>query len=175
MQANDIVMVNVTGTNGTTRHQKNISRSFNGAGSRINDNGQVDDTTGEVLRNLPGASSGAAPEFPAAEFAQAQKDTGSSDPAVKAKGVEKIKAIQIAYATLIQQWEKSQGGGNEKLVLAKAVLEYTKEFHGFKETDGDWFVMKLENLDVTTTALNDGRTMYQVAGTAVFGDERAAA
>lgn len=169
MKQNDIVMVNVTGTNGTTRHQKNISRSFNGAGQRIDDNGKIDTTSGEVLRNLPGASSGAAPEFPAAEFAQAQAKTGSADPADKAKGLEQIKAIQIAYATLINQWEKSQGGGNEKVVLAKSVLEYTKEFHGFQETDGDHFVMKLENLDVTTIALNDGRTMYQVAGTAVFG------
>lgn len=175
MKANDIVMVNVTGTNGTTRHQKNISRSFNGAGERLTDNGQVDNSSGERLRNLPGAASAAAPEFPTAQFAQAQQDTGSSDPAVKAKGVETIKSIQIAYAQLIQQWEKAQGGGNEKLVLAKSVLEYAKEFHGFKEVDGDWFVMKLENLDVTTTTLNDGRTMYQVAGTAVFGDERIAA
>ena len=171
MQQNDIIMVNVTGTNGTTRNQKTISRQFNGAGQRLNDNGQVDLSTGEVLRNLPTGSGVAAPEFPQAEFAAAQAKMGSSDPAVKAQGVKEVKEIQLAFATLINQWEKQQGGGSEKLVLVKSVLNYTKEFHGFSEEDGNHFVIKPENLDVTTVALADGRSMYQVAGTAVFGTE----
>lgn len=169
MNTQDIIMVNVTGTNGATRHQKTISRQFNGAGQRLTDDGKVDVTATEVLRNLPGGSGTAAPEFPSAEFAAAQAKTASNNPSLKQEGLTEIKAIQLAYANQINAWEKSQGGGNEKLQLAKSVLEYTKEFHDFKEVDGDWFVMKLENLDVTTVKLNDGRTMYQVTGTAIFG------
>lgn len=161
MQLNDIIMVNVTGTNGTTRHQKTITRRFNGAGLPLNDDGQVDGTSGEVLRNLPTGQTSKAPDFPTAQFLAAQ---GKG-----AAGIEEIKAIQIAYAEQFAAWEKSQGGGNEPLQIAKAVLEYTKEFHGFQETDGDHFVMKLENLDVVTTTLKDGRSLFTTSGTAVFG------
>lgn len=167
MQSNDIVMVNVTGTNGSTRHQKTITRQFNGAGQRLDDNGQVDPASTEVLRSLPGAASAAPPEFPASAVAAAHAK--AANPATKAEGVKEIKEIQLAFAQQMTAWEKQSGGGNEKVTLAKSVLEYTKEFHGFREEDGDHFVMKLENLDVTTVPLNDGRTMYQVAGTAVFG------
>lgn len=161
MQTNDIIMVNVTGTNGTTRHQKTITRRFNGAGLPLNDDGQVDATSKEVLRNLPNGAVSKAPDFPMAQFAAAQ--------AKGAEGLAEIKAIQLAYAEQFSAWEKSQGGGNESLQIAKAVLEYTKEFHGFQETDGDHFVMKLENLDVVSTTLADGRTLNTVSGTAIFG------
>lgn len=162
MQTQDIVMINVTGTNGTTRHQKTITRRFNGMGLPLNDDGQVDAANAEVLRNLPtGAAVSKAPDFPTAQFLAAQ---GKG-----AAGIDEIKAIQIAYAEQFAAWEKSQGGGNANLQIAKSVLEYTKEFHGFIETDGDAFVMKLENLDVTQTTLKDGRSLFTVAGTAVFG------
>lgn len=161
MQQNDIIMVNVVGTNGTTRHQKTITAKFNGAGLPLNADGKIDGSSTEVLRNLPNGTVSKAPDFPAAAFAAAQ--------AKGLAGVDEIKAIQIAYAEQFAAWEKSQGGGNTNLQLAKAVLEYAKEFHGFIETDGDAFVMKLENLDVSTTTLNDGRTLFTVAGTAVFG------
>jgi hypothetical protein len=161
MQQNDIIMVNVVGTNGTTRHQKTISEKFNGAGLPLNADGQVDGVRADRLRNLPNGSVTKAPDFPAVAFAAAQ--------AKGLAGVDEIKAIQIAYAEQFAAWEKSQGGGNANLQVAKSVLEYAKEFHSFIETDGDAFVMKLENLDVSTTTLNDGRTLYTVAGTAVFG------
>jgi hypothetical protein len=161
MQANDIIMINVTGTNGQTRHQKTITRRFNGGGLPLNDDGQVEGSNSEILRNLPGTASTKAPDFPTEKFLSAQvKGAG---------GVEEIKAIQIAYAEQFAAWEKSQGGGNENLQIAKSVLDYTKEFHGFQEVDGDHFVMKLENLDVVTTTLKDGRTLYTTTGTAVFG------
>lgn len=161
MQQNDIIMVNVTGTNGTTRHQKTITRRFNGAGLPLNDNGQVDASNAEVLRNLPNGQVAKAPDFPTDQFAAAQM----KGPA----GIDEIKAIQIAYAEQFAAWEKSQGGGSENLQIAKSVLDYAKEFHGFQEVDGDHFVMKLENLDVVTTQLSDGRTLYTTTGTAVFG------
>lgn len=161
MQNNDIIMVNVTGTNGTTRHQKTITRRFNGAGLPLNDDGMVDAGSKEALRNLPTGIVSKAPDFPAAEFAAAQ----AKGPA----GASEIKAIQLAYAEQFAAWEKAQGGGNEALQIAKSVLEYTKEFHGFREEDGDHFVMKLENLDVVQTALKDGRSLFTTTGTAVFG------
>lgn len=161
MQQNDIIMVNVTGTNGTTRHQKTITRRFNGAGLPLNDDGQVDGTSPDRLRSLPTGTVSKAPDFPTAQFIAAQ---GKG-----AAGIDEIKSIQIAYAEQFAAWEKSQGGGNENLQIAKAVLDYTKEFHGFQEVDGDHFVMKLENLDVVTTTLKDGRTLYTTTGTAVFG------
>lgn len=161
MQINDIIMVNVTGTNGTTRHQKTITRRFNGAGLPLNDDGQIDAGNAETLRNLPTGQTSKAPDFPMAQFVAAQ--------AKGAEGLDEIKAIQLAYAEQFAAWEKSQNGGNENLQIAKSVLEYAKEFHGFKESDGDHFVMKLENLDVVTTTLKDGRTLYTTTGTAVFG------
>jgi hypothetical protein len=159
MKTTDLIMLNVTGTNGTTRNQKTISRRFNGLGQDLDDNGQPSGKA-DVLRNLPiDGQSSKAPDFPTAAFVEAQ-----------AKGdAATLKQIQIAYAEQFSQWEKSQGGGNENLQVAKSALEYTKEFHGFREEDGDHFVMKLENLDVVTTTLKDGRTLYTVAGTAVFG------
>jgi len=161
MQQNDIIMVNVTGTNGTTRHQKTITRRFNGTGLPLNDDGQVDSGSTESLRNLPTGQVSKAPDFPMAQFVAAQ--------AKGTEGLSEIKAIQIAYAEQFAAWEKSQGGGNESLQIAKSVLDYTKEFHGFQETDGDHFVMKLENLDVVSTTLADSRTLFTVSGTAIFG------
>lgn len=169
MQSNDIIMVNVTGTNGTTRNQRTISRSFDGTGKRLNEAGQQDTNSAEILRNLPSGAVAEPPAFPAEAHAAALGKMASSNAATKAAGVEEAKQIQLAYAEQINAWEKLQGGGNEKLQIAKAVLEFTKEFHEFREDDGNHFVMKLENLDVTTTALADGRTMYQVTGTAIFG------
>jgi hypothetical protein len=161
MNVNDIVMINVTGTNGTTRHQKTITRRFNGAGLPLNDDGQVDASSAEALRNLPSGGGVKAPDFPTAQFLAAQSKGF--------EGVDEIKTIQIAYAEQFAAWEKSQGGGNENLQIAKSVLGYAKEFHGFQEVDGDHFVMKLENLDVVTTQLKDGRTLFTTTGTAIFG------
>jgi len=161
MTSNDIVMINVTGTNGTTRHQKTITRRFNGDGMPLNDDGQVEAGNVERLRSLPNGLVVQAPDFPTSQFLTAQQK-GSA-------GIDEIKAIQIAYAEQFAAWEKSQGGGNENLQIAKSVLEYAKEFHAFREEDGDHFVMKLENLDVVTAQLKDGRTLYTTTGTAVFG------
>lgn len=170
MQPQDIIIVNVTGTNGQTRHQKNISRSFNGQGQRLNDDGKVTDEGGEVLRNLPtGGAAGDQPVFPLEKFQAAAKKMSSPNAAERAAAVQEQQNIQLAYADQLTAWEKKQGGGNEKLQIAKSVLDYCKEFHGFHEEDGNWFVMKLDNLEVTTGTLPDKRTYYQVSGTAVFG------
>ncbi len=162
MQLNDIIMVNVTGTNGTTRHQKTITRRFNGAGFPLNDDGQIDGGNVEALRSLPSGTVSKAPDFPMTQFLSAQ--------AKGMDGLDEIKAIQLAYAEQFAAWEKSQGGGNEPLQIAKSVLEYAKEFHNFAEVDNsEQFIMKLENLDVVSTTLKDGRTLWTTTGTAVFG------
>jgi hypothetical protein len=168
MQANDIVILNVTGTNGATRHQKTITRRFNGAGQPLNDDGKVDGGSQEVLRDLPnGDAVSKAPDFPQAEFFAAQQMT--QNPATRDEGVEKLKTIQLAWANQLQAWESSSNGGSEPVQIAKSALAYLKEFHGFREDDGDWFVLKQENLDVVQTQLPDSRSLYTVSGTAIFG------
>jgi hypothetical protein len=170
MQNADIIIVNVTGTNGATRHQKNISRTFNGAGQPLNDDGKIRDDINEVLRNLPtGGATGDQPVFPQEQFNAAVKKMSAPTAAERAQAVQEQKNIQLAYADQLSAWEKKQGGGNEKLQIAKAVLEYTKEYHEFHEEDGNWFVMKLDNLEVVQGTLPDKRSVYQVSGTAVFG------
>lgn len=170
MQTQDIIIVNVTGTNGATRHQKNISRTFNGAGQPLNDDGKVRNDIDEVLLNLPtGGAAGDQPVFPQDKFNDAVKRMSSQSASDRAQAVQAQKEIQLAYADQLTAWEKKQGGGNEKLQIAKSVLEYTKTYHEFHEEDGNWFVMKLDNLEVVQSSLPDKRSVYQVSGTAVFG------
>jgi hypothetical protein len=159
MKTTDLIRINVTGTNGSTRKQSTISRVFDGAGNKLTDQGQVDGSSNEKLVNLPGDGASSLPPFPADEF---QKALAAGD-------VESVKKIQLAYAERVAEFEAQSGGGNESLQLAKAVLEYAKKYHNFHEEDGNHFVMKLENLDVSKMTLKDQRTMYTVQGTAVFG------
>jgi hypothetical protein len=161
MQQNDIVIVNVVGTNGSTRNQKTVTRRFNGAGQPLNDDGQVSGASAEALRNLPSGETQKAPDFPMPEYLAAQNKG--------AAGAEEVQQILIAHAERTEAWKKSIGGGNEDLQIVKSVIEYTKEFHNFKEQDGNWFVIKPENLAVTKQTLPDKRTLFTVAGTAVFG------
>lgn len=160
MQSQDLVFINVVGVNGTTRNQRAITEKFNGAGVHINDKGEASGKP-DVLNGLPNGAASPAPEFPAAEYAAAAQKG--------AAGAEEVKAIMLAHSERVAKWEKSQTGGSEKLQIVKSVLAYAEKYHGFKQTDGDWFVLKAENLDVNTTTLPDGRTLTTVAGTAVFG------
>lgn len=161
MKSTDIIQINVVGTNGETRHQKNIARAFNGAGQLVDDNGVPVSGSSEVLKNLPSGAGAPLPEFPTQKLLTAQ--------AKGAAGLDEIKAIQMAYAQQVSEYEKANQGGNEKLQIAKSVLEYTKEVHGFREEDGNHFVMKLSDLEVFSATAKDGRTIYTVAGAAVFG------
>ena len=162
MNTNDMIMVNVSGVNGSTRNTKSISRSFNGLGELIDDNGQVVQGAAERLRNLPTGAVAEAPAWPAAEFEAARK--------LGAAGAEKIRKIQVEYSQLYTAWEKSIGGGNAKQSIARSVLEYAKEFHNFREKDeGEFFVLKPDDLAVVETKLKEDRVLYTVTGTAVFG------
>lgn len=160
MQNTDIIFINVTGTNGTTRKQATVTRKFNGAGQSLNDQGQPDGS-GHVLRNLPtgDGTSASIPAFPVVEFEAARLS----------KDVERMKALQIAYGEQLAKHEAANGGSNEQAKLVASAINYLVEFHGFSVTDAQTFVVKPENLDVTVSKLPDSRAMYGVVGTAIFG------
>lgn len=161
MLSTDLIMVNVSGVNGTTRHTKAIVRSFNGDGLEIDDSGNTKASSVERLRNLPTGQGTQAPEFPMAQFNAAR--------AKGLAGAAELKQIQDAYNKQYTAWLSSQNGGTVEAQLAKSVLAYAKEFHGFREKDeGEYFVLRAEDLDVTVNETN-GRKTYVVAGTAVFG------
>lgn len=161
MQSTDLIFVNVSGVNGSTRNTKAVSRSFNGDGVIIDDQGKVVPGTIEVLRNLPTGQNTQAPEFPMAEF-QAARAKGVA-------GAAELNAIQAAYQKQLKTWQDSQSGGTVEAQLAKSVLAYLKEFHNFREKDeGEFFYVRAEDLDVTVNETK-GRKTYVVAGTAVFG------
>ena len=158
MQNTDIILVNVVGTNGETRQQRTITRRFNGAGYELNDKGAVESGVA-VLKGLPLGTS-KAPDFPQDEYLKAQ---AANDGA-------KISAIMLAHAERVEAWQKSQGGGSEEMQLAKIVQDYCVEVHDFtRQDDGPKFVLTLDDIDVKSDELKDGRTLYTVSGTAVFG------
>ena len=152
----DTILVNVNGTNKETREQKAVFGRFNGEGAPIDNTGNV--ISGTALKFLGDVSD--APAFPIAEYTAA----------VKSGDLEGMAAITSAHQDLVEAWTENQGGSKE-LQIANAVLEYCVTEHGFLRDDGNGFVLKLDNLDVQRNELKDGRKMYTVSGTAVFGSE----
>ena len=157
MQTNDLIIINVIGTNGTTRQQRTITRRFNGAGLELDDKGTAI-SVAAVLKNLP-TGTASAPPLPTDEY----------NAAVATGDVSKIQAVMMAHAERVVAWQKTQGGGSDELALAKAVQDYCVEVHGFVREDAEAFVLKLDDIDVTKDTLKDGRSLYTVSGTAVFG------
>jgi hypothetical protein len=157
MKNNDLILVNVVGTNPQSRQQKVVSRRFTGLGIAIDTEGQP---TGQAPLNVAGMAGGnKAPDFPVAEYIAAQ-----------AEGKEQVDAVMLAHSERIAAWEKSGTGGSVELKLAKAVQEYCVENEGFiADGDGDGYILKLENLDVKVDNLPDNRDLWLVQGTAVFG------
>ena len=158
MNSNDIIMVNVVGTNGSTRQQRTISARFNGQGFELNDKGQAVSES-PVLTDLPGSGATPAPAFPQDEYSAAGSDA------------EKIKQVMLAHAERVTVWQQSQTGGSEEVRIAKAVLNFLVKVHQFITEDGEGFVVKLENIDVKRDTLKDGRSLFLATGTAVFGVE----
>jgi len=156
MQANSLILLNVVGTNGQTRHQKVITERFNGQGQAIDTEGVPTSAPGLALS----IKASKAPDFPYDKYAAAQAAGDKAE----------IQRIMLAHGEQIAKWNESQDGGTEQQQLIKAVIDYLKKVHDFHTEDGDWFVIKPENIDVTTNELKDGRTMYQIAGSAVFGN-----
>jgi hypothetical protein len=156
MSLKNLILLNVIGTNGQTRQQKVVAERFD-------TEGHILDAQGNVVPGKPGLTlmlgGVAAPDFPALEYAAAQK---SGDKA-------KISAVLLAHSEMVAAWEASNEGGTDELKIAKACLQYCVDHQGFLDHDGDGFVLKLENLDITVNDLTTGGKLYTVAGTAVFG------
>ena len=152
--AENTILVNVNGTNKETREQKAVFGRFNGEGKPIDNTGNV--ISGTALALLGTATD--APAFPIAEYTAA----------VKAGDIDGMAAITSAHQDVVEAWTENQGGSVE-LQIANAVLDYCVKEHGFLREDGNGFVLKLDNLDVQRNELKDGRKMYTVSGTAVFG------
>lgn len=160
MNSTDLIFINVTGTNPGSRDRRTISRRFNGDGQEIGDTGTPSIST-RTLKNLPGNTSDAAPmpQFPDEEMKQA----------VLAKDTAAMKAIQVAFADQIDAYEAAQGSTNAHVQLVDSVVNHLVEYDGFLTTDGNGFVVKPENLEVSITNAPNGATVYQVSGTAIFG------
>lgn len=162
MKPTDLIYVNVTGTNHSTRNTKAITERFDGLGIAIDANGTALSTI-PTLKNLPaaGGASKAMPLFPIAEIQAAQK----------VNDVPQVKAIQLAYAEQVKAYEAEQGSVSPNQAVAKSVMQYLEEVHGFRQEDSSsHFILKADDIDVTVAALADsGRTLYTVSATAVFG------
>lgn len=156
MNATDIIIFRVTGRNPNTRDERFINLRFNGVGA------QLDKNTGDVLADVPGleglsGESQTAPTLPA-EFATAN---ASGDLAA-------MNDIMAAYNEQMKAFQEL-GGGTEELRVAKSCLKYAYDHEGFIPNDGDAFVLKLDNVDVSVDTMKDGNKLLQVAGTAIFG------
>lgn len=161
MNQQDIIMLSVVGTNGSTRQQRTIATRFNGLGEELNNQGQPV-VGGARLRGLPTGASASAPSFPIDSYTTAiGKGTA---------GAAEARAILQAHEQKVAAWEKESGGGATTQVASAALL-YLKEVHDFsiEADDSKRFVVKRENIDVSVQDLPDGRSLYTVAGTAVFG------
>lgn len=157
----DIILLNVVGTNGVTRKTKPVQRRFNGIGEQIDDAGKpVPGTPG--LSGLPGeGGASTAPVFPQEQYSKAL--------AKGLSGAQEAKDILFAHSQQVVQWEKSGGGGSEEMGIVNAALNYCYTVEGFLPQDGDGFVLKRENLNITKQPLTEGRQLWTVQGTAIYG------
>lgn len=160
LKPQDLIVVQVNGTNPETRQTKAFSARFTGEGVRVDDFGNPMPAK-PGLTNLPTGTGGGAvaiPEFPHAAFASAQ-----------AKGdLKGVKEIQLSYAQALNAVEKQNGGVNPLQQIVSRVLDYAYQNEGFLAQDGNGFVLKQENLSVTPVTVQD-KTIYQISGTAVYG------
>jgi len=145
-----IIMLNVVGTNPTTRTQKPVTARFDVATGAL--------ISGEGPFTMALAVGSAVPDFPIATYQVAQA----------ANDLEAVSKILIAHAEQVKA-AKASGGGSRELQIAREAQRYCVEKHGFIVEDGDGYVLKLENLDVQVNKLPDGGELFVVAGTAVFG------
>lgn len=150
------IVVNVVGTNEATRQRKFVNARFNLLGQAVDDTGNVAPSKPGLKLNLSGAAK--APDFPAGEYATAQ---ASGNP-------ESVNAVIVKHAEQVEAWQNASGGGTPELQIANAVHAYCIKEEGFLATDGQGYVLSLDNLDVKTDTLESG-VLYTVAGTAVFG------
>lgn len=153
------IILNVTGIHPQTRQQRCVFKRFDGQGNEVDASGAV--LQGPTLKGL-GLSATPAPAFPQDKFQ-----------AAAAKGnYAEMNAISVAHAEQVAAWQQAQGGGSDELQVGRASLDYLYQNHGFLAQDGDGFVIKMDNIDVTKNELKDGGYHFLVTGTAVFGNQK---
>ncbi len=161
MQSTDLLFLNVIGTNHSIRNTRTITKSFDGLGREVNDKGEVINATPQLL-NLPAAGgvTRQMPAFPVAEVLAAQA----------ANDVPQVKALQIAYAEQVKAYEAETGAITPNAQIGRSVMSYLERVHDFRQVDSpDHFVLKPDDIDVTVVAMPDGRSLYTVSASAVFG------
>lgn len=154
----DLIFVSVVGVNGTTRKTKTVSQFFNGGGQPVDSNGQPTNIGIAPLKGLSGLSGVNLPPFNADTY-QALVKTGATT-AAAAMLESHMAAVQAAKST-----------GSIEVALLDRVYEWLCQQHGFRSDDGDWFVLKREDLDVVVDQLPSqaDRSLYTISATAVFG------
>ena len=156
MQANDFIILTVTGRNPETRGTVDVLERFNGTGKVVDGSGNVVEGKLGLKIALGGTQ---APSFPQQEF-EAARAAGDKT---------KMHEIMVAAAEQLSAWESQSEGGSEQLQLVRAAIAWLVAEKGFLTEDGDGYVIKEDNLDVTSQLNKEGRTIWTIAGTAVFG------
>jgi hypothetical protein len=156
MQAQDLIVVSVVGTNGHTRHQTTVQATWQGDGTAIGADGQPSGGPALDVSSLSDAA--AAPELDVEAYRQAAKAGGDA-----------LHNFMLAQAQRIAAWEQNQKGGSSEGRLARAVVDHLVKYHNFHREDGNWFVLKEDNLEVSSRKTETGRTIFMVSGSAVFG------
>lgn len=156
MQAQDLIVVSVVGTNGQTRHQTTVQATWQGDGTAIGADGQPSGGPSLDVSGLADAT--AAPELDIEAYRVAAQQGGDA-----------LHNFMLAQAQRIAAWEQNQKGGTAEGRLARTVVDHLVKYHNFHREDGNWFVIKEENLEVTSRKTDTGRTIYMVSGSAVFG------
>ena len=156
MQTSDFIILTVTGRNPETRGTIDVLERFNGQGLVVDGSGNTVSGKNGLKLALGGSK---APEFPVQEY-EAARQAGDK---------EKMNQLMVASAERLSAWQQQAGGGSEQLQLVRAAIQWLVEEKGFLTTDGNGFVIKEDNLDVTSQVNKEGRTIYTIAGTAVFG------
>jgi hypothetical protein len=155
MQAQDLIVVSVVGTNGQTRHQTAVQATWQGDGTAIGVDGSPSGGPALAVGDL--TSTAQAPDLDINAYREAV-----------AQGPEAVRQFMLAQAQRVVAWEQNQQGGTVEGRLARIVVDHLVKYHNFHREDGNWFVVKEENLEVTRRKQGD-RTIFMVSGSAVFG------
>lgn len=154
----DLVFVSVVGVNGTTRKTKTVSQFFNGVGSPVDQNGQPTSATNGSLAGLAKLNAAPLPTFDAVAY----------QALIKGGNASAAKSMLQGHLAAV---EDAQADGSIESGLLDSVYTWLCQFHGFRADDGDWFVLKREDLDIVVDTLPSqaDRKLYTVSAQAVFG------
>lgn len=158
MQTQDLIFIDVVGTNGSTRQQRAILHRFNGAGQPIDDKGNS--VGGNALPgSFPIGGGAPVPPFPTADY---NKLAAAND-------ADGVKTLLKSYQQQVEAASIGSGSGSEEVQLVDRIMGFLSKYEGVQEQDGNHFVLNRKDLSVTVLPLHDGRKLYKVTGAAVFG------